>query len=254
MRSLSLRSAAFLGRLWMSLKRSCDSASNRRLRRWMHKQDSQFSNFIFKYENGDLLMVICSGLMQQMKHNELFSDLLASLSNCSSFDQWMTEWMSSIILVSPLQLFKADDLKKWMDRQMDGQSCPLTCSLCSAEVWPKRSRDTLSPPLECWSPSQVTTWGHRIPASAVVYPPTSEEKGAWMFIPLSYCQGKKHDFTVPCPTWSALLRTTLILSSCPLKALIASENSSEMSSLWASNSRMIRSTRSPNHRRTSAKS
>lgn len=32
MRSLSLRRAAFLGRLWMSRKRSWDSASNRRLR------------------------------------------------------------------------------------------------------------------------------------------------------------------------------------------------------------------------------
>ncbi len=54
--------------------------------------------------------------------------------------------------------------------------------------------------------------------------------------------------------WSALFRTTRILSSWFFSALITSENSSEMSSLWASNSKMIRSTRSANHSRTAAKS
>lgn len=46
----------------------------------------------------------------------------------------------------------------------------------------------------------------------------------------------------------------LILSSWFFRAFITSENSSEMSSLWASNSKMILSTRSANHSRTAAKS
>lgn len=46
----------------------------------------------------------------------------------------------------------------------------------------------------------------------------------------------------------------LILSSWFFRAFITSENSSEMSSLWASNSNMIRSTLSANHSKTAAKS
>lgn len=46
----------------------------------------------------------------------------------------------------------------------------------------------------------------------------------------------------------------LILSSWFFRAFITSENSSEMSNLWASNSKMILSTRSANHSKTAAKS
>uniref|UniRef100_A0A3P8V6X9 Nucleoporin 88 n=1 Tax=Cynoglossus semilaevis TaxID=244447 RepID=A0A3P8V6X9_CYNSE len=49
-------------------------------------------------------------------------------------------------------------------------------------------------------------------------------------------------------------RVKKVLSSLPFKALIASENSSEISSLWASNRRMMRSTRSANQRSTAGKS
>mmetsp|Transcript_93546 Transcript_93546/g.227269 ORF Transcript_93546/g.227269 Transcript_93546/m.227269 type:complete len:260 (-) Transcript_93546:276-1055(-) len=55
-------------------------------------------------------------------------------------------------------------------------------------------------------------------------------------------------------TRSALLSTTRTLSSCPLSALMARLNSSEMSSLWASKSSRIISARSANHCTTSTKS
>lgn len=51
-----------------------------------------------------------------------------------------------------------------------------------------------------------------------------------------------------------MIRQHLILSSWFFRAFMTSENSSEMSSLWASNSKMILSTRSANHSSTAAKS
>lgn len=51
-------------------------------------------------------------------------------------------------------------------------------------------------------------------------------------------------------TWSDLLRTTRILESYAFTAFIAWWNSSEISNLWASNSKMIRSTLSANHAKT----
>ena len=53
---------------------------------------------------------------------------------------------------------------------------------------------------------------------------------------------------------STLFSTILILSSCFLMAWMACLNSSLMSSLWASNSRMMRSALSANQDNTPAKS
>ena len=54
-------------------------------------------------------------------------------------------------------------------------------------------------------------------------------------------------------TMSALFSTIRILSSYPRMHSMTRRNSSEMSSLWASNNRIIRSTRSANHSTTSQK-
>ena len=51
-------------------------------------------------------------------------------------------------------------------------------------------------------------------------------------------------------TWSALFRMQRILSSLPLRLSIVFLNSSEMSSLWASKRRMIRSERVANQEHT----
>ena len=59
----------------------------------------------------------------------------------------------------------------------------------------------------------------------------------------------RHTHSGPGPVWAHL-----ILSSCSLIDMIACLNSSEMSSLCASKSRMILSALSANHLRTSAKS
>ena len=61
-----------------------------------------------------------------------------------------------------------------------------------------------------------------------------------------YMSSSHHLINCWCVIMSALFRQILILSSWDRIASIAFLNSSEMSSLWASNSRMMRSARSAN--------
>jgi transposase len=76
------------------------------------------------------------------------------------------------------------------------------------------------------------------------------------FSSVQYFAQRPHETLISCcgSIISALFRTIRILSSCPRRASILRLNSSEMWSLWASKSKIMRSTRSANHWRTALKS
>jgi len=148
------------------------------------------------------------------------------------------------MIQTDIQIFKPE----WQNNLLWWKYISVTHTLCKHEQ-----------PLVYLGPSQVTTSMHHTLSSTVVNI-KSKIKG----LKLKYLFEEticildlgNQDLNLTCwvSTWSALFRTTRILSSCPRKDEITRLNSSLISSLWGSNKRRIRSHFVANHDITPVKS